>query len=426
MGIYSTNQILQHPANSIRSVIPHFARMTRELRATDEKNILWLHKIVQLAQLLTTGNHSQMREFALELIRQGKYIGHFYYAQSCFLTANYDEAKQYIDLFLSYYPYHAEGIYLQAKIFEELGCTDSAWSVLDNLSLTSKRLKTWMLLSNLIKDESDLTCFNKRLDLAYQTGMVDLQSFDMVRYRSNAGLRAKKSDFVLDLWRNTYKKIKKNSFNRRKKFFLPSVYTSFTASKALSDLRSILDDAQIECFLIGGTLLGCVRENALLAHDKDIDIGVWADIDFENLRKQIAKSGLFYFVATRTPKKLMTLKHVNGISVDIFFHTKEKEGYCHESVKLRWLNSPFELTPRFFLGQHYLIPKNYDLYLTEHYGEWRYPVSDYDCSIDTKNVEVYDGVEMIAYAYKQVIELQGTTKASRYIQILKNYSELVD
>ncbi|MCE1175497.1 MAG: hypothetical protein LWW76_00010 [Burkholderiales bacterium] len=404
--------------------MPHVARMNRELKATKEKTVFLLPKVVQLAQLMSIGNHSKVREIARQLIEQGKPIGYFYEAQSDFLTANYSDAKQRIDLFLSYYPYHPDGVYLQAQILEEIDELGSAWSVLDNLALSSTRLKTWMYLSNLVKDDFDLAYFNRRLDSAYQFGKVDKQSFDIVRYRSNAGLRAKNTDFVLELWRK-YKKEKNSSAKLKRKVVLFSAYTSDIASQALKDLKRILDSANIEFFLVGGTLLGCVREHALLAHDKDIDIGVWADVDFDFLRSQIAQSGLFYFVPSRAPRKLMTLKHVNGISIDVFFHVKEKDNYWHASVKLKWSNSPFVLMPQFFLGEHYLIPQNYDLYLTEHYGQWRYPVRDYDCSIDTKNLEIYDEVEMAAYAYKKIIELKGERKAERYFQLLKNYGEIV-
>jgi hypothetical protein len=39
-------------------------------------------------------------------------------------------------------------------------------------------------------------------------------------------------------------------------------------------------------------------------------------------------------------------------------------------TKLRWNNTPFNLIPYDFMGESFLIPEDYDLYLTENYGSW--------------------------------------------------------
>src|SRR5690606_37477131 len=59
---------------------------------------------------------------------------------------------------------------------------------------------------------------------------------------------------------------------------------SAAARQALLDLRSDLSRADVKFFLVSGTLLGCVREGNILGHDKDIDVGVMEDVDFEKVR----------------------------------------------------------------------------------------------------------------------------------------------
>jgi NADP-dependent 3-hydroxy acid dehydrogenase YdfG len=56
--------------------------------------------------------------------------------------------------------------------------------------------------------------------------------------------------------------------------------TGFTAigikrvREVLSDIRAVLNDCGVQWFLVGGTLLGAIRNQQLIHHDKDIDIGI--------------------------------------------------------------------------------------------------------------------------------------------------------
>lgn len=162
----------------------------------------------------------------------------------------------------------------------------------------------------------------------------------------------------------------------------------------------MLDQKQIPFFLISGTLLGCIREGKLLGHDKDIDVGVWDEYSYEELANYLATSGYFYVVPTRT-KHLVMLRHVNGIAIDVFIHYREPNDYWHAGVKIKWHNSPFNLVYKDFLGQQYLIPENYDLYLTENYGDWRTPKTKFDSAFDAPNMEVINEAEMQIYVIKK-------------------------
>ncbi|AHG84819.1 Cps7C [Bibersteinia trehalosi USDA-ARS-USMARC-189] len=178
-----------------------------------------------------------------------------------------------------------------------------------------------------------------------------------------------------------------------------STYSDKLAAQALNDLKFVMAQQSIPFFLISGTLLGCIREGKLLGHDKDIDVGVWDDYDYEQLATLLGQSGYFYIVPTRT-KHLVMLRHLNGIVIDVFIHYREENDYWHAGVKIKWHNSAFELAEKEFLGNNYLIPKDYDRYLTENYGDWKTPKVDFDSAFDTPNMEIYNQTEMTIYKIK--------------------------
>lgn len=154
-------------------------------------------------------------------------------------------------------------------------------------------------------------------------------------------------------------------------------------------------------FLVSGTLLGCIRENRLLTNDKDIDVGVWDNVLEFKIVEIITSSGQFVMRKSRS-KQIIRLRHANGISIDIFYHFREKDDYWHGGVKMIWHNSPFELVKRDFLGDKFLVPKDHDKYLTENYGDWRTPKTAFDAVFDTPNGEVKCASEMAIHLFKKL------------------------
>jgi phosphorylcholine metabolism protein LicD len=60
--------------------------------------------------------------------------------------------------------------------------------------------------------------------------------------------------------------------------------------KALSDILNLIGSHGIKAFPTAGTLLGLHREKELLAFDKDIDIAIYSNDDFEMLKILIDKN----------------------------------------------------------------------------------------------------------------------------------------
>ena len=82
--------------------------------------------------------------------------------------------------------------------------------------------------------------------------------------------------------------------------------------------------------------------------------------------------------------------------------TTRSNDYWHAGGKSKWHNTPFDLIAHQFLGASYLIPKTYDRYLTENYGDWYTPKINFDSALDTPNMEVIDNKAMLIYLYKKL------------------------
>jgi len=178
---------------------------------------------------------------------------------------------------------------------------------------------------------------------------------------------------------------------------------SQAARRALLDLRQDLSSVGVEFFLISGTLLGCVREGDILGHDKDIDVGVMSTVPIGQAKAALSGTGRFITLPLVT-ERLLRVKHANGVMIDVFFHWEENGKLYHEGQKTRWWNTPFDSLECEFLGAKFQIPANFDLYLTENYGEWRTPVTDFETFCDTPNMEVANSSELLWYYHKALLD----------------------
>ena len=158
------------------------------------------------------------------------------------------------------------------------------------------------------------------------------------------------------------------------------------ASRALSDLSRMANEKGTPVFLVSGTLLGYVREGQLLAHDKDIDVGI---VGWENqyeLCMALQETGLFT-VSTEYLKGKDTyyiaIKHNDtGMWIDVFVYHPQGEHWVTGvdfffGYRQTFAFTPFELQEIEFLGVKMQAPANAELNLTENYGNWRVPDASY-------------------------------------------------
>lgn len=374
---------------TLQKHLPTLQRVLRESRSQSYLLAYW-HGL-NLLSALEQADHSQVRKIADKMLNKGINIGHYFLAQSYFLCGEYSLAEQAVKKIPNFAKI-PEAVFLYSEILIKCQRREEAWQLLEQCALLNKRKKVWIHLANLVSTEADYQRLEQHIEKVRTTTSY-LKSDLLIHPRTNAALRAGLTDTALAL-NESYSLVPQ--VKSKKKI---TAYSDRLAAIALADLKKALDHKNIPFFLISGTLLGCIREGKLLGHDKDIDVGVWDEYSYEELANYLATSGYFYVVPTRT-KHLVMLKHVNGIVIDVFIHYREPNDYWHAGVKIKWHNSPFNLVYTNFLGQQYLIPENYDLYLTENYGDWRTPKTKFDSAFDTPNMEVINEVEMKIYISK--------------------------
>jgi len=179
------------------------------------------------------------------------------------------------------------------------------------------------------------------------------------------------------------------------------------AKITLKDFADLFPLDKLRWFFVSGTFLGLIRENGFLAHDYDIDLGVFEDeIDIPAVLTAIEASDHFVLkkydhhqstlFAPKTPAQnpdvpyILKLVHVSGIHIDLFIHyhdtTTDPGMDWHGSSLHRWENTAFDIIPYPFYDLTVLGPADADRYLTENYGEWRTPVTQFNCTTDTPNL----------------------------------------
>lgn len=342
-------------------------------------------------------------------------------AHYLFLNAHFSSAIQYLDRLLSIDPKHTSAIYLKAKCLNELHRKDQAIELLIKSLEVSNRKKTWLIWANLITEDSEFFQFKRY----WEQKNHDKHDWSLINYLVTAGLRSQQYDYTLSVLEQSFRKIKQNQL----RIGLPNQFHPIhqkNAELALSQLNQVFDKNQIEFFLISGTLLGLIRENKILGHDKDLDIGIWTDYSLDFIKSLIYKTGSFEILPIRSPK-VIRIRHFSNVCIDIFFHEKLNNKIIHGGVKSIWENSAFDLETAHFLNNNYLIPQNFDTYLTENYGsDWRTPKLDFDSSIDTPNITITNNAEMLAYCYQKLFvqyALKNHAACEMYMKQIETYKK---
>jgi Flp pilus assembly protein TadD len=388
----------------------------------DSVALLSLRAEYELAQ----GNHDDLRAVANRMINEHRSsLGRFYLAQSHYIRGQYDHATKELSTLLFGSPGNPNAIFLLAEIADRTGQKEMGWKALEEITKSSKRPKIWHLMSSLVENDTDVMRMLQAWQRWKKSKLGAAFNHDAQEFLALGAMRGGNYDLARAIWRQTLTsalKVKKGIGSLKTR--TPS-YSSRRAETALADVNRVCRDAGIEMFLVSGTLLGCVRENRLLGHDKDIDVGIWEDVKLDAFMNAATQSGLFFTLMSRS-NEIIRLRHVNGIAIDVFYHYRDPEDYWHGGVKMVWHNKPFQLVPREFLGESYLIPEDYDLYLTENYGDWRVPKIDFDSAFDTPNGEVRDNDEMAIHSFKGLLGAcieHNWRKAGFYLTQLEKFGE---
>ena len=157
----------------------------------------------------------------------------------------------------------------------------------------------------------------------------------------------------------------------------------------LKVFKKIMDKNSIPFFLVYGTLLGSVREQSIIPHDDDIDLGMMKN-DFEeklNSRKvitELRKKNLEFIRTKDDLIKIRKIKSSDSIFIDLFIFIEDNNKIKIENEIISSWNPPgffyknelFPLENKYLLNQVQLYgPCNYENYLIRQYGmNWRTPI----------------------------------------------------
>ena len=155
-------------------------------------------------------------------------------------------------------------------------------------------------------------------------------------------------------------------------------YPVASYSGALAATLACAEAAGLDLFLTCGTILGAIRDNGFMRHDKDIDLGIWADVALGRLRAAMAADPDFSDACETGPHhSQMSWTWRGTVAVDVFRYERgDEHASCDMwigSHPISWLHHPFALRRHTFSGLACLVPDDPDRYLTELYGDWRTP-----------------------------------------------------
>jgi GT2 family glycosyltransferase/SAM-dependent methyltransferase len=163
----------------------------------------------------------------------------------------------------------------------------------------------------------------------------------------------------------------------------PSFRNPLNHEAACAGLRlagQILSGLGITYWLSNGTLLGCMREHDFIAHDNDMDLGIWASTPdhsrivaaFEakgfRLMEEYGEPGHGHEFAFETPRTME-----GRTKLDLFFYTPETDN-CWMPL---WVGSEMRkmvfppltrLVTASFCGTEFPIPANWKEFLIAQYG----------------------------------------------------------
>ena len=201
-----------------------------------------------------------------------------------------------------------------------------------------------------------------------------------------------------------------------------------------------------EYFLVSGTFLGVVRDNAFIRHDHDIDVGVFEDSLQPEFLAELEKSEEFsvtncdhlclrmvgqssgvHYQSVKTPA-IIRVVHTTGIAIDIFIHFQDGDLVWHGNATHRWNNQKFGLVDYEFLGRQFKGSDNSDRYLVENYGEnWSIPDPDFDFNFDTPNLSfagTANALVFFAWAVANAVGDGDSERVSKFVDMLDSFGVL--
>jgi hypothetical protein len=156
-------------------------------------------------------------------------------------------------------------------------------------------------------------------------------------------------------------------------------YSSKKGDVILEHISEVMHQAKVRLFLMGGTLLGLIRDKRLLSWDKDLDFGCFAEeVSISNLWSMFSDSSYFIPMGV-VEDRLIKLRHISGVTVDIFVNFLDNSVRWHGGQFVFWRDDAFSLKQIKLRGRHFYVPEDPEAYLENHYGKaWDRPDPHFD------------------------------------------------
>jgi glycerol-3-phosphate cytidylyltransferase len=157
-------------------------------------------------------------------------------------------------------------------------------------------------------------------------------------------------------------------------------------------IDKVLRETGTPYWLTDGTLLGYYRENNLIGHDTDTDIGImFKDFKPTTLRR-LQQQGFEIYHTFGYPENSFEIALTRkGIKTDLFFFYERGDKLYHSAFlkgkqRIDYEYDRFDLQDIDFLGHKFSAPSNILKYVTTKYGPgWQTPIQDWDWAYSPAN-----------------------------------------
>ena len=147
--------------------------------------------------------------------------------------------------------------------------------------------------------------------------------------------------------------------------------------EALPSVSQRLAEHGIRPFLVGGLLIGALRDDDFLDFDKDIDFGLEESVTPADLARALDHPDFRCTSEAGPDGVVQSYRFRETTAIDFFwFYRQGNQMWCGldwYGQRVRWLHRSFDVVPFHWKGVNVYMPRDADTFLTECYGDWRVP-----------------------------------------------------
>lgn len=321
-----------------------------------------------------------------------------------------DRARKIFSALSNRRKHKAEALKNLAFFYYLDGQTEDAVKLLDiAISSFPSQLAPVTLLSRIVSNEGQIESIMESKNRNARSGFSPRSYAQFIRACNRAGAYSTAEDIAVDAVINiltAYSQKGGNGSAGTQTGLPKGQFTSNKGNVILTQLSHVAEEHGARFFLMGGTLLGMVRDNNLLPWDKDLDFGCFVEeATITDLWKMFCKSKFFLPMGT-VEDRLIKLRHITGVTVDIFVNHRDGDRRWHGGQFVTWSDPDFHLRSVEFGGNTFYMPEHAEAYLENHYGPgWQKPDPAFDVFWEAPNIAGVDTKRRYVNTIARAIEL---------------------